>query len=162
MVLDSTQTRLDKQDPDARVWRARIRWIVNRFETDDEEVQRKKSAAKKLGITGEGFRLLWEGETKPSRARLARIIVAYPQVSPDWLLTGRGPKERPPSLDVSQRTIQDIEALLTRARAEQAGLSEAPEDVVEDLKEADKVEGQEPPKPVKKPKLVRKSADSNA
>lgn len=64
-------------------------WIVTRYEQGDEA-----RFIKKVDVSRETWRL-WKGKAKPSMDNLGVILEAYPLVNPEWLVTGRGPRERP-------------------------------------------------------------------
>lgn len=74
------------QEPDS--WAARIQWIVTTFCDGN-----RSELAKKIGVSTEAISGLIKGSV-PSGERLEAIILAFPRINPDWLLTGMGPQTR--------------------------------------------------------------------
>lgn len=142
----------DQEEP----WPNRFEWLLwNRHKGN------QSSLAKALGVVPTQVANLLAGAV-PGGETLREAVRSHPDINPDWLLTGRGPRERPPPPDAAQRAIQDIEARIARVREEQARFSVAPEDVLEDLAAAERVEPRKRPAPTKRSKRGRRTADGSA
>lgn len=123
------------QEGRADSWEERIRWIVDTHESGDTESERMGKAAEKLGVSREAVRLMCKGKSTPGGDTLAGILRAYPRVSPAWLLTGTGPRERPTrdsgdpylagQVAVLDRLVTQLTAELADARRQAVSLRDA-------------------------------------
>lgn len=70
------------------MWAQRIAYVVQTYHAGNAT-----ACAHRIGVTPQTVTRILRGGA-PSADTLAAIILAYPRLSPDWLLTGRGPRER--------------------------------------------------------------------
>lgn len=100
-------------------WSARFQWLLDRRHGGN-----KSSLARALGlVTTQVSNIL--GGAIPGGDTLREAIRSHPDINPEWIVTGRRPRERPPppaaaqrALDDVERAIEYVETLLRRARAE--------------------------------------------
>ena len=86
-----------------------MRWIIDTYE-DGEDARFKD----RLKVTREAVRLWKSKGGKPSLDTLADILRHYPKVNPEWLVLGRGPRERPKGSgkeDVARDVISELRAV---------------------------------------------------
>jgi transcriptional regulator with XRE-family HTH domain len=90
-------------DPDyRRRFSARLNAALDDIGVPQKGKGRQLAVAKLFGVSQKGARKWLEGEAVPGRARLAAICERA-NVSPDWLLTGRGERGLPPAPPADER-----------------------------------------------------------
>lgn len=106
------------QDAAGDAWPDRLRWMIDKFASGD-----RARFASKLGVHKETVRL-WGLEMRPGIENLAAILREYPEVNPEWLVTGRGPRERAatdPASAAAADVLRELRTLYVELAARYGG-----------------------------------------
>lgn len=87
-------------------WQERYEWIVKFFHDGNQA-----AAAREIGVTKAAISSICTGRSAPSADTLAGTAKAYPNLSTQWLLTGKGAPLVPQSVGEGEAA-----ALLRRVR----------------------------------------------
>jgi hypothetical protein len=105
----------DSATSSASEWAERIAWVIEQYDGDNRE-----AAARRIGsITRQGLSRIIRERTVPGADNLAAIARAYPRISPAWLLTGEGPRERgaPTGTAAVREVLDAVERVVVELRA---------------------------------------------
>lgn len=91
----------------AEPWPKRVAWIVQNYDRGDES-----RFVRNVKISRETARL-WKGKGRPRLDNLVLILTSYPKLSPEWLVTGEGPRERSDT-ESGRAVARDVLAELRR------------------------------------------------
>ena len=109
-------------------WGERLQWIV-----DKHEEGIVAGMARKVGKTGTQVSNYLANANVPSADVLQLIVAKYPNVNPEWLITGKGPRERvksgetiPDRLRVAGEVVEEMVQLVKRYEAATSTVADDP------------------------------------